>query len=144
MRRGQLVLILTVAAVLATATVALGFRPGIYRTKPPTSRTQFLDLSLTATRARVTHIRFDYRKLRACSNGNTLLGNESAYVIPRPRIRSKRFTLTVHNAHGGKLTVTGTFRRRKIKGTFRDAAVFNAGTIHCDTGVLRWTALRLG
>ncbi len=129
---------------LATASVAMGkFTKGIYRSKPPASRVNYVDFSFTATKTKAKTVRFYYRKTNACSNGNAAIGTEEVYGNPARAInRAGKFSIHVTNAAGSKLDITGKVRGRKAFGTLRDR--FSVGSVHCDTKAMHWTALHLG
>jgi type II secretory pathway component PulK len=146
-------ILLVAIAVLAAASSALGaFSAGFYRTKPPSSRTSFLDFSLKATSSNVTKIRYDFRKPNACNGGQTLSGDESPYTsatgaIPPASIKpSGRFNinLTDTGSTPGTLTIAGKLVGQVATGTLKVHASFSGGTITCDTGNMAWRALKLG
>lgn len=143
--------ILAVAvAVLATASTAYGFSAGFYRTKPPSSRSTFLDFSFKATSSKVTKIRYDFRKPNACNGGQALTGDESPYTtatgaIPPAAIKpSGKFTINRSSSSGGSLTIAGKLVGQTAAGTLKIHAEFSGGAIVCDTGNLAWRALKLG
>lgn len=144
--RWAVVLTLAVCAALAIAAAALGaYSRGIYRTKPPAHRGQWLDLSFTAGRSAATTFTYSYRKLKACSNGTNSIGDDSGYAPIRAGAISTRTGTFVVSATTGRdrVQIAGRIKGRKASGTFRDFFVTSTG-ITCDTGTLHWKALRLG
>lgn len=144
-------ILLLAVAVLATASTALGsFAAGIYRTKPPSSRSSFLDFSFKATQSHVTKIRYDFRKPNACNGGQALSGDESPYtsatgaISPAAIKPSGKFTINRTSSSGGTLTIAGKLVGRTAAGTLKVHATFNGGAIVCDTGNMAWRALKLG
>jgi hypothetical protein len=139
-KTGALLVVAVIA--LATASVAMGkFTRGIYRSKPPASRVNYVDFSFTATKARAKTIRFYYRKTHACSNGNAAFGTEEVYGNPAGTINGGKFSIHLTNAAGAKLDITGKVTGRKASGTLRDR--FDSGSVHCDTKAMHWTAFHL-
>lgn len=140
-------------AVLVTASTAFGaFQTGFYRTKPPSSRANFLDFSFKATRRAVTKIRYDFRKPSSCNGGQALSGDESPYTsatgaIPPKAIQSNgRFSFSISDTGPtpGTLTIAGRIVGQVATGSLKVHASFNGGAIVCDTGNMGWRALKLG
>jgi type II secretory pathway component PulK len=151
LRRFSIIFVAVAVLSLASAAVA-SFTPGFYRTKPPSSRSTFLDFSFKATRSAVTKIRYDFRKTNACNGGQALSGDESPYTsatgaIPSKAIKpSGRFTINQTDAGStpGTLTIAGRVVGQVATGTLKVHAEFNGGAITCDTGNMSWRALKLG
>lgn len=144
--RISIVMATGVCALAALAGVAeAAYTRGIYRTRPPATRMQFLDLSFTAGRSAATTFSYSYRKARACSNGTNAIGDESGYPpIPAGAINRRTGAFGVSaTTRRDRVQITGRIRGRKASGTFRDHFVTSSG-VTCDTGVMRWTTLKLG
>lgn len=145
MRRCVLV-VTALCALVALVGVAQAYTRGIYRTKPPSHRGQHLDVSFTAGRSAAAGFSYEYRKLRGCSNRNNAVGDESGYPPIRAGAINRRtgaFAVSATTGHNDLVQITGRIRGRKASGTFRDHFVTSSG-VTCDTGVMRWTALKLG
>jgi hypothetical protein len=130
--------------VLATASVAFGRHTnGIYRTKPPANRTNFLDFSFTATKTKVKTVRYSYRISGGCSDGTAPIGDESFYKISPTSLNSAgKFTISEANSGGSTLKVVGKITGRTASGTFR--VTFDNPGVHCDTNKRHWKAFHLG
>lgn len=144
--RRSLVLTVLIAVLLATTGVALAkFKGGIYRTKPPTSRSTFLDLSLDLSAQAIHRVRFDVSKARGCRDGNGWTDTENGYRFTGFAIRQGRFTATGTFSGGGtsaKVVITGRLNERTVTGTLRSTATL--ASTRCDSGLMRWTAQKLG
>jgi hypothetical protein len=142
------ILLVALAALVMASTAFGAFQPGFYRTKPPSSRSNFLDFSLKATSSKVTKIRYDFSKPGVCSSGAGLSGNESPYtnsvgaIAPVTIKPSGKFSFTKTGTTGGVLTVTGKLTGQVAIGTLKIHRT-SAG-VTCDTGNIAWRALKLG
>jgi hypothetical protein len=150
MRRQKLLLSIVLAvlgALVVSGVAAAKYTSGVYRMKPPTSHSKYVDLSFTATRTRIRHLWYVVDGLGRCSNGQPFTDTEEGYAYGTIKIQSGRFTAS-GSFHSSTTTLTSTISGKltghTATGTLRVRGTFNGGSVSCDTRPVRWKAYKLG
>lgn len=137
---------LPLCAALAIPGTALAkplFKTGSYTGGDPAGISNAI--TFKASKSKLTRLRFVIDKAGACSNGVNLTDSQDGYVFPKIKVKDGKFSVTGTfdgETATARFTLRGKLKGTSAWGTIRSKVTLKDGSNSCDSGKLKWKAVR--